>query len=51
MTDFDRKQQLPKTDQLKFMSNMHCFRDNDVFLRTETDAMVLYPLGGAVRSL
>ena len=26
------------------------FRDNDVFLQTGNDVMVLYPLGGAVRS-
>ena len=25
---------------------MHCFQDNDVFLQTETDVMVLYPLEG-----
>ena len=34
-----------------FISNMHCFRDNDVFLQTGTDVMVLYPLGGAVRRI
>ena len=34
-----------------FISIMHRFCDNDVFLQTENDVMVLYPLGGAVRSL
>ena len=34
-----------------FTSIMHCFRDNDVFLQTGNDVMVIPPLGGAVRSL
>ena len=39
---------------LVFNSNlnyiMYRFRDTDVFLQTENDVMVLYPLGDAVRS-
>ena len=31
-------------------SIMHCFRDNDVFLQTGNDVMVIPPLGGAARS-
>ena len=33
-----------------FTSIMHRFRDNDVFLQTENDVMVISPLGGAARS-
>ena len=33
-----------------FTSIMHCFRDNDVFLQTVNDVMVIPPLGGTVRS-
>ena len=40
--------------QLVFYSNftsiLHRFRDNDVFLQTGDDVMVIPPLGGAVRS-
>ena len=32
-----------------FISNMHCFRNKDVFLQTGTDVVVLCPPGGAVR--
>ena len=31
-------------------SIMHRFRDNDVFFQTGNDVIVIYPLGGAVRS-
>ena len=33
-----------------FTSIMHRFRDNDVFLQTGNDVMVIPPLGGAARS-
>ena len=33
-----------------FTSSMHRYRDNDVFLQTGKDVMVIPPLGGAVRS-
>ena len=33
-----------------FISIMHRFRENDVFLQLGNDVMVLYPLGGAVCS-
>ena len=28
---------------------MHRFCDTDVFLQTENDAIIIYPLGGAVK--
>ena len=33
-----------------FISIMHRFLDNDIFWQTGMDVMVLYPLGGAVRT-
>ena len=50
MTDSEKAIMVSYYLHSKFSSIMHRFRDNDVFLQTGNDVMVIPPLGGAVRS-